>query len=122
MEIFDLSVRGHYSIEIPTLSRLIQERIALVTMGDFRQQEILQRWTEVLDRPCNAGKSLQVVQCVATVSAGTYIRSIAHRMGQELDQVGGIALDIFRTKVGEHSVEEAVLVEGEDEVCREQRQ
>lgn len=57
--------------------------------GDFRQKEILGRWDEALSGRIDGFSIIKIrVKC----SSGTYMRSLAHRMG-------GFALTIKRTKI-----------------------
>jgi tRNA pseudouridine55 synthase len=66
--------------------------------GDFRQEEIMKRWKEVIEPNEQALISL----CRAEVSSGTYIRSLAQEMGEILG-CGAVAYSIKRTRVGEYN-------------------
>lgn len=66
--------------------------------GDFRQEEIRQRWQVVLDDGISGNEPFEVVTIRVKCSSGTYMRSLAHRMGKDLG-VGAIALKIKRTKI-----------------------
>ncbi len=75
-------------------------KISLVK-GDFRQQEIIEAWKNVLE-----GKEDQmflISSFTADVSSGTYIRGLAHEMGKIL-KTGAIAWSIKRTRVGEYKI------------------
>lgn len=69
----------------------IMERIDLVK-GDFRQEEILAAWNELLARPDLA--MFRIAKFKINCSSGTYVRSIANQMG-------GIAWSIKRMRVGD---------------------
>lgn len=56
--------------------------------GDFRQRQIRQTWSKVLAE----NKTFKLIQLRIRCSAGTYMRSLAHRSG-------GFALTIKRTKL-----------------------
>ena len=69
--------------------------------GNFRQAEILTTWDQYfLTRP----HSHIVVRCTITCSSGTYIRSICNDMG-------GIALRIKRSGVGEYMLKDSLRVQ-----------
>ncbi|PRP78756.1 tRNA pseudouridine synthase B [Planoprotostelium fungivorum] len=76
--------------------------------NDFRQTQILQLWSEELERV--DVKEHLVLHFKARVSPGTFIRSIANRMGKEL-ACGALAFDIYRTKVGDLSISDAEEME-----------
>ena len=95
VEISKLNFLKSYELEVRELRQILMERISKVTSGDFRQKEIIEKWKIVLDSEENKDKKILIVQMVATVSPGTYIRSLAHRLGQDLG-TGALAFDIFR--------------------------
>lgn len=49
---------------------------------------------------------LHTIKLKINCSKGTYIRSLAHDLGEELG-VGGVLVSLVRTKIGEYVVEEA---------------
>jgi len=67
--------------------------------GDFRQEEISKMWKKSL----KAGEFALISRFKADVSSGTYIRSLAHEMGEMLDTVA-CAYSIKRTRMGEHKL------------------
>lgn len=71
--------------------------------GDFRQTEILNRWKESID-DC---EQVLISLCKATVSSGTYIRSLVHTMGDSMG-CGATAYSIKRTRVGQWNIEGGV--------------
>lgn len=75
-------------------------RIALVK-GDFRQQEIVDSWNKELGR--RKGEKFLVSKFTADVSSGTYIRGLAHEMGEMLE-TPALAYSIKRTRVGDYRV------------------
>ena len=81
------------------------EKISAVT-GDFRQEEITKIWEEQFQ---SFPTTPSVAECTATVSSGTYIRSLAHTLGEELG-CGALAFSIKRTKIGNYRVEDALYL------------
>jgi tRNA pseudouridine55 synthase len=87
-------------IHIPSVisSQELQERISKSigrVKGDFRQEEILNTWRRVLAEE----KKRPYMRIKVSCSSGTYMRSLAHRMGLD-SGVGAFALGIRRTKIG----------------------
>ncbi|HRH25705.1 MAG TPA: hypothetical protein PLD99_01990 [Parcubacteria group bacterium] len=76
----------------------ILDKIDLVK-GDFRQTEIKDKWREVII----PGEKVLISHFKASVSSGTYIRSLAHEMGQKLG-TSALAYSIKRTRVGEYKI------------------
>lgn len=70
----------------------------------FRQKSILEKWIAVFeDYPCQNNTRYLVLTLKAVVSKGTYVRAIAHDVGQKLG-IGGCTLNITRTKVGDFTI------------------
>ena len=72
----------------------IESRIALVR-GDFRQEEILVRWRDVLLRCEHA----LLVSCMLDVSSGTYIRALSRVLEEEF-HLPSMLFRLVRTRVG----------------------
>lgn len=72
--------------------------------GDFRQVEILELWQKNLK---DKDKKYFVANFSASVSSGTYIRSIVDDLGATLG-CGACALSITRTRVGNYSLKDAI--------------
>ena len=95
---------GLYKVSEQDLLAYIDENVTKVN-GDFRQEEIMRTWRRHLKAggkrtfPCATVK----IEC----SSGTYVRSIAHGLGQHLS-TPALALHILRTKVGDYSVERSI--------------
>jgi tRNA U55 pseudouridine synthase TruB len=64
--------------------------------GDFRQKEILQAWDKKLHKD---ERIFPLIRVSANVSAGTYIRRLAHEMGKSAG-IPACAFSITRTGVG----------------------
>lgn len=108
VEIFNLTLLENptfYVLNSNEVEKLLLERICKVN-GDFRQNEIIEAWKKILFFANKENHSFHIFRFKATVSSGTYIRSIANRMGDYLG-TGAIAFDIYRTRVGNYSIEQA---------------
>lgn len=94
VEIYSIEKIDKYKISSSELKQLILNKIAKVK-GDFRQEEIVESWNNLLN---NQDKSFDVMKVRVYCSSGTYMRSLAHRIGKD---VGGAAcaLSIKRTKI-----------------------
>jgi len=99
--------------------KTIEQKISSIK-GDFRQKKILSRWQKMLPKSCWSIKTVtfqtvkrreketlsrrfSLAKIKISCSSGTYIRSIAHHLGQEL-KTGGILLNLKRTKVGDFDI------------------
>ena len=82
--------------ELELKSRILAN-IALVK-GDFRQEEIVKRWEEVLQRRGLGERSYPRLILRIKCSSGTYMRSLADRMGKD-SGLGAFALGIKRTMI-----------------------
>ena len=94
-EIYSIEVIPPYDrYDAQALKARILSTISLV-MGDFRQEAIMKRWNEVLEVGPLEYPVLKIrVKC----SSGTYMRSLAHRIGIDVG-IGAFALSIKRTKI-----------------------
>ncbi len=72
--------------------------------GDFRQNEILILWRQMLG---SLSEKIFLAKFSAHVSSGTYIRGIVNDLGNTLS-IGATALSITRTKVGEYKIEDSI--------------
>ena len=79
------------------LFRSVHERIEKVK-GDFRQKEILQIWDKKLK---DKNLKFSVLSFKIICSSGTYVRSIANSIGEDL-KVGAIAFAIKRSRIGSY--------------------
>lgn len=95
VKIYSIEKMGERKIAAEQLKKEILAKIALVR-GDFRQEEIRARWSEVLDG--NPAASYSAVKLRVKCSGGTYMRSLAHRTGKDA-RTGAFALGIRRTKI-----------------------
>jgi tRNA pseudouridine55 synthase len=124
----------------PTLDRAVLEQLAAERVGRFEQRpptfsakkvhgrpayELARKKQEVTLKPVEVelfrNKLTAVEGSIARFdiecSSGTYIRSLAHEMGQQLG-CGAHLAEITRTAVGEFSLEQAVRLEELAEASR----
>ncbi len=82
------------------LSILLNSAIETITkvQGDFRQAEIIKQWTSLTKASAVEIATVQVITIITTVSSGTYMRSLAEKVG-ELLGVPALAGRIVRTKI-----------------------
>lgn len=85
----------------------MQSRIARV-LGDFRQKEILETWESQL--AVSTVQSFPVARLTFTCSSGTYMRGLAHMIGQSIG-IPALAFSIRRTHIGTYSLDDAVRLE-----------
>lgn len=79
----------------------VTDRIALI-QGSFRQSETLSDWQRVLSQE----GSFLIASATLTVTSGTYIRSLAQLLGEEIG-CGALLLRLTRTSVGPYALEDA---------------
>lgn len=84
--------------------------------GDFRQEKILKTWnnffslspsTSLRVNMESKSDNFYVAKLKINCSSGTYVRSLANDLGKTIG-TGAIALDIFRTKVGNYMIEDSI--------------
>ncbi len=91
-----LTIKEMKDIQARDLLDKIKDDIALVK-GDFRQDEILEKWNQVL---VNNEATYQVITLNVVCSSGTYVRAIANDLGGVLG-IPALAMNIKRTKIGD---------------------
>lgn len=100
VEIYSIDIINCCAIKSDNLRTRIIQMIDRVK-GDFRQFTIKTKWCEVLglENPDtnSYSKYFEVLKIRVRCSSGTYMRSLAHRIGEDLG-IGAFALGIKRTK------------------------
>ncbi len=96
----NIEIKKTYEISGKKLMKYITESIAKVK-GDFRQEEILAKWHEVLDD--NTDENFKIIKLVISCSSGTYVRAIAHELGQSIG-TPALAMHILRTQIGDYKI------------------
>lgn len=95
IQIYSASFKNSTQFNAETLLSDITKRIALIS-GDFRQELIVSKWKKLLNKKDGIFK---VASFEIDCSSGTYIRSIAKKMGLAFE-IGAIAYRIKRSRVG----------------------
>jgi tRNA pseudouridine55 synthase len=83
------------------LNKKINEVVSLVK-GDFRQEEILSLWNEILKN--KQDDNYPTITIKVSCGSGVYVRSIAHELGKALG-VPSVAFQIVRKKVGDYTAD-----------------
>lgn len=100
IEIYGFKILKTYELKSKELQKTIFERI-LKVKGEFRQEEISKGWDDFFTK--NPNTVFSILKFSISCSSGTYVRSIAN-------ELGGIALNIKRVKVGKYIVEDSMKV------------
>jgi tRNA pseudouridine55 synthase len=90
IEIYSIDLLETSTLDAETLKSRVIKNIGQVK-GDFRQQESIGSWNKIQG-------TFTVMRICVNCSSGTYMRSLAHRIGQDAGG-GAIALSIKRTKI-----------------------
>lgn len=103
MKINRISVGQIKTISAAAVLKSAQKSIAKVS-GDFRQDEILKIWKRKL-----SGKKFKflIVETVIHCGSGTYIRSIAHQLGNKLGRPA-LLYSLKRDRVGKFTSSNAI--------------
>lgn len=122
-EIYEIKILQLRKIEGKNLLAKINKKIRKIK-GDFRQEEILKKWQEKMlpilsDPPASSAKrggrgsknkeALWIAKIKIKCSSGTYIRSIAHRLGQNLKS-GAVLFGLKRTQAGEFKAKDSLRI------------
>jgi len=104
IEVHDCLMLGMSKMSQPQFIDEIRRDIPRVR-GDFRQEEILACWEEQLRPLYDFG--FDVFKARLAVGSGTYVRVIAHELGQSFG-IPSLAYRIVRTSVGKYGVEDSL--------------
>ncbi len=104
IEIYDLHFSGLQTKNAQHIQDIVFQRINCV-FGEFRQEEIKKSWVEYFN--AQQEKQLLVGSFTIRCSSGTYIRSLVHKIGDDL-KTQALAFSILRTRVGEYKLKEAI--------------
>ncbi len=96
----NIEIINESQISKDELSIYIKNEIAKIA-GDFRQEEILKSWDEVLKNTDQ--ENFLCVKLRIDCGSGTYVRVIAHELGEALG-IGALAMHIKRTKIGDYTI------------------
>jgi len=98
VEIYNFEIRGIRHQTGFNFFKKVKTKVGEVR-GDFRQEEIVRRWEEVLKVGQNGEEEVIICSFRARVSSGTYIRSLAEEFGQKLG-TKALLYSLKRTRVG----------------------
>lgn len=104
MTVGELEVLDIGTVDASELQAAARTRIPRVR-GDFRQEEVLARWSEVLA----AGGHWTAARLRIACSSGTYVRSLAHELGRRVG-TGAFLLDLRRVRVGPWRISDAAVI------------
>ena len=102
VHVFDIELLGMREISPTNLLRKIETDIATVS-GDFRQQEVLQKWKEILGNKYDTSYLFRVLEIRMMVSSGFYVRQFAEDIGRQFN-LPALALSIIRERVGQWDI------------------
>jgi tRNA pseudouridine55 synthase len=102
--VYEIDITHLYKIKESQLLSYIDSCVSKVN-GDFRQEEVMRIWKRSLK--ADGLREFPAATIKISCSSGTYARSIAHGLGQELG-VPALALHILRTKVGDYTIEKSL--------------
>ena len=106
IEIYSFELLSFGSIEKTNLHQQIRTTIPAI-QGDFRQKAILEQWENYFRKTKH--KTFTTATFRISCSSGTYVRGLAHELGNVLN-CGAIAIDIFRTAIGEYTIQTAMKI------------
>lgn len=98
VSIYSVHIESIRTESMSTLATSVVRDIERV-VGDFRQAEIIEDWTKLV----SSTDTGVIVTLSISCSSGTYMRSLAQWLGQELG-VPAIAYSIERTSLGKYSL------------------
>jgi len=104
IEIFAASLVGMKRVKCEDLQAEIEGAIKQVK-GDFRQERIFHLWQDALR--LLYGISFDIATVSIHCSSGTYVRSIAHELGERMG-MPALAMRILRTRVGKYKIRGAL--------------
>lgn len=103
IEVFEAGLLGVRRISDRELLEDIEESIKKVH-GDFRQERILTLWRENVR--VLYGMEFDIATLAVRCSSGTYVRSIAHELGEKMG-IPALASKIIRTRAGKWKIKQA---------------
>ena len=98
LSVSEISARGLYEKITSSVSQI---------EGDFRQDEILERWRLLMDS--NTFEKFKVLKFCFVCTSGGYVRSLVNEMGEFLG-TGAVTYSIKRTKIGDFDIDSAVKI------------
>ncbi|MBI5530398.1 MAG: hypothetical protein HY918_02760 [Candidatus Doudnabacteria bacterium] len=115
MNIIKITSRAYKKISADKVLKSAQEKISSVA-GDFRQKEILKLWEKKINPGFRIADALVrndkdakflVIDIIVSCGSGTYVRSIAHQLGQQLN-CPALLYHLTRQKVGPYNIKSSI--------------
>lgn len=103
VKINNLKIINCYTLNEEEIKKNIIEKISNVK-GDFRQKEILKKWTELL---ASRKKQHFIVKIKISTDSGFYVRSFTNKIGEELS-IGAVLFCLKRTKIGKYNINSCI--------------
>jgi tRNA pseudouridine55 synthase len=100
VEIFDIEQIGSKAFSAQKILEIILENIKKVT-GNFRQKEISDKWITLAQE--NLNTRFIILKIKVSCSSGTYMRSLAHRIGMDYG-IPALAFSIKRTRINGYKI------------------
>jgi len=98
VEIYLIENLGEREVRGLEIAENVITRVTKVK-GDFRQKEIIEKWKEFEEN--YKEEKFKIIRIKVACSSGTYMRSLAERMGENTGTLG-VAYSIKRISVGEY--------------------
>lgn len=108
IDIYEFSCLSTGEIAQEELKQQVKQALSSVH-GDFRQESILKRWKDFFLLKTNQNRKFISARFRIHCSSGTYVRELVNLLGKEIG-CGAVTLDILRTKVGDFTIKEALLL------------
>lgn len=121
MEIYTIKFNSYKQIPSAKVLKTVQNKLAKVN-GDFRQEEIIKVWnkklTDTITSPSlslerrgimQGNNTLGLLNITISCASGTYIRSIAHTLGEKLN-TPALLYNLKRERVGKYKVEKSLKI------------
>jgi len=102
--VYEIEIQKLYKVKEADLLAYVETSVEKVN-GDFRQEEVLRLWRRNL--MSKGEREFPAATITISCSSGTYARSIAHSLGEELG-IPALALHILRTQVGEYFIDKSL--------------
>jgi tRNA U55 pseudouridine synthase TruB len=110
MCVYDVALLDRYTVTGGEMRKNIETCIANVS-GDFRQEDIMDRWGAVLADVDK--KAFRAVRVSVHCASGTYIRSLAHELGKRLG-TDAVLTRLVRTRVGMFGENDSISLDGSE--------
>ena len=108
MVIYKIKAGKTKIISSSNLLKRANKNIAKVS-GDFRQKEILKLWEKKLKGRNDKTDKFLAIEITVSCASGTYVRSIAHSLGQKLN-CPSLLYGLKRIAIGKYSIKKSIRI------------